>query len=560
MDRKKRSELEENELEGITETELARLQRQYRIMDNDRKAYYKETQTVLRKQRRIIDNLMAEKAEIDTDMNLINSNYNTRKNKAASNKLSSYVGKQKQLLDEIETERQQLADIESRIRRVEREIPKQAKRGGANDVVRNKQFQLQKKARRLDNRLYTTNVKFNSMLVENNNLRSEIDHLLIERATFNKQYHKLIDRLAATKQKTSEIIDQATQAYDQRDEANSKAAALRDRNTKESVAHMTELKDLLRTLDHDHKLKEFMSTKAHERQIEEDEEKLKKKDHEKSAEKTAEETVQAYREAFRKIRDIAGETDVNNLIAQYVKMEDKNFALFNYVNELNTEVETLQEQIAMTEAEIEKTKQKDVEETENKKEQIQKLEREAQESAELADQAEQSLERYQALLRQLCQGVDQLVTETKCDRSPILELLGDNQQVTENNIMTYLTMVEQRVNDLLRVRKFIDFRRDSAEGLEDSENSPSGSIASVRQQSSRMLLPQQLAAVDIKVAAPSPGDESEAESDAVPLTEDQIKEKMAVQAESAQASAQDKKKKHQRHNSAHGTSKPKPIV
>ena len=51
MDRKKRSELEENELEGITETELARLQRQYRIMDNDRKAYYKETQTVLRKQR-----------------------------------------------------------------------------------------------------------------------------------------------------------------------------------------------------------------------------------------------------------------------------------------------------------------------------------------------------------------------------------------------------------------------------------------------------------------------------------------------------------------------------
>ena len=55
-------------------------------------------------------------------------------------------------------------------------------------------------------------------------------------------------------------------------------------------------------------------------------------------------------------------------------MEDKNFALFNYVNELNTEVETLQEQIAMTEQEIEKTKQKDVEETENKKEQIEKLE------------------------------------------------------------------------------------------------------------------------------------------------------------------------------------------
>lgn len=61
------------------------------------------------------------------------------------------------------------------------------------------------------------------------------------------------------------------------DEANSKTAALRERNEKESVAHMAELKDLLRTLDHDHKLKEFMSTKAHERQILEDEEKIRKK-------------------------------------------------------------------------------------------------------------------------------------------------------------------------------------------------------------------------------------------------------------------------------------------
>ena len=58
--------------------------------------------------RRIIDNLMTEKAEIDTDMNLITSNYNARKNKAASDKLSSYVGKQKQLLDEIEAEKQQV--------------------------------------------------------------------------------------------------------------------------------------------------------------------------------------------------------------------------------------------------------------------------------------------------------------------------------------------------------------------------------------------------------------------------------------------------------------------
>ena len=47
----RRSESSEQEMDGIAEAELAKLQRQYRIMEGDRKAYCEESQNVIRKQR-----------------------------------------------------------------------------------------------------------------------------------------------------------------------------------------------------------------------------------------------------------------------------------------------------------------------------------------------------------------------------------------------------------------------------------------------------------------------------------------------------------------------------
>jgi hypothetical protein len=41
-------------------------------------------------------------------------------------------------------------------------------------------------------------------------------------------------------------------------------------------------------------------------------------------------------------------------VTTFIEAEDKNFSLFNYVNELNNEVEKLEEQIANTRKEIEK--------------------------------------------------------------------------------------------------------------------------------------------------------------------------------------------------------------
>ena len=56
-------------------------------------------------------------------------------------------------------------------------------------------------------------------------------------------------------------------------------------------------------------------------------------------------SLQSYEEAFQTIKEATGIEDIDLLVAKFIEVEDKNFALFNYVNELNNEIELLQEQI-----------------------------------------------------------------------------------------------------------------------------------------------------------------------------------------------------------------------
>merc|ERR1712232_122474 len=48
----------------------------------------------------------------------------------------------------------------------------------------------------------------------------------------------------------------------------------------------------------------------------------------------SQEKVQSYEEAFAKIQAATGITDIEELVRRFIEAEDKNFSLFNYVNQL----------------------------------------------------------------------------------------------------------------------------------------------------------------------------------------------------------------------------------
>ena len=74
-----------------------------------------------------------------------------------------------------------------------------------------------------------------------------------------------IRKLNANKKTIADFTELAIQAFDQRDEAQSKIVAMRERNEKDARHFAEEMKELQRTLDHDEKLKDFLFHKSNDR-------------------------------------------------------------------------------------------------------------------------------------------------------------------------------------------------------------------------------------------------------------------------------------------------------
>ena len=60
-----------------------------------------------------------------------------------------------------------------------------------------------------------------------------------------------------------------------------------------------------------------------------------------------------FERAFERVRLSTGQDNLDQLVQSFIHKEDVNFALFNYVNELNNEVEVLHEVIAALNGDIE---------------------------------------------------------------------------------------------------------------------------------------------------------------------------------------------------------------
>ena len=58
-----------------------------------------------------------------------------------------------------------------------------------------------------------------------------------------------------------------------------------------------------------------------------------------------EDSVETYEAAFERIKEMTHEEDLDLLVNRFIEVEDKNFALFNFVNEQNNQIEALEDEI-----------------------------------------------------------------------------------------------------------------------------------------------------------------------------------------------------------------------
>ena len=336
--------------------------------------------------------------------------------------------------------------------------------GGVNAVKEN-QYMIEKQIRILENRLEKSLIKYNEAILSNKLSREKIDDLRRERVVFENIYHKMEKELQEKKKLMAEIIEVSNLSYEQRDTYQMEIAAIEQANRKEQEEFEEQMIELGRLLDTE------LALPPMTRNTKSSQSKLNMSVSERNFGKTAStlnlldgqeividstqlERVQNFEEAFNKIKQSTGITDVEELVRTFIKNEDHNFSLFNYVNEQNNEIEKCEEIIQQLREEEKRFMSETGEDVMEHKQILKDMEFKIH-SIELMH------EKYELKSAELIRIIDLL----KIGIQSIFEKLQFKEEaevvIIESNMVHYLGLIEQNTNQLLEqyaeIKSYLEF-------------------------------------------------------------------------------------------------------
>ncbi|XP_026161678.1 coiled-coil domain-containing protein 114 isoform X2 [Mastacembelus armatus] len=443
------------------ESEIAKLQRQFRIMEGDRQAYNIQAREQIRKQQQEIDKLLKEQEELHRNLGACKSMIRQQQDSEDTQSLRTLLEQRDMLEEELEKEKQCQKDLEKEISAMELKLLDLRKgETSTSDTQRSEVWRTQKATRTLEYKLNRASTRFNEQLTKNSHLREELQTLHIERARFQQLHNRLEKELQQLRKKIGEIINLSTTAYDARVEAQSKMTMMREKAVKDLAQYNIEMKELERVIAHECILKDFMTTKCSERTGQDDSHEM---GHRRSSEvkeqrrmDSGEASLDALEEVFERIQTVTGEDNLDVLVTKFIQVEDRNFALFNFVNEQNNEIEALRDQISHIQGQMEQFRVENLQREQDHHFLLRDIDQQQKENESQAEDYEIQANIISKILDEIKTGVNSIFSKMECDRSVIDELLGSSTGISDNNVMSYLGLVEQKTNELLTIQAFLN--------------------------------------------------------------------------------------------------------
>ncbi|XP_077163821.1 coiled-coil domain-containing protein 63 [Paroedura picta] len=451
------SEYTEKEKEVMAEIELRKLQQQFRIMVESRKSFGVKTQQHLFHQEKQIHALKQENEEINLLLSLCKSPRNIFIDDHNCMELKFLLQTKDEYDALIQATKALIAELDDKISEMEKKIQKQK----VVVIKLRQEFDgkwLQRQIHMLENRLSHVTVYFDTILTTNAKLREEISNLLCQKSIFDTIYSRLYKKLEQQKKTMDVSIEQSTVAYEQRVEALARISAMKERRCKDIAQYNIEFRELERVYNHETKLKAFMFIKLVDRS--EFEEQAKKEEALKARKraKTKGESFESYEVAYMRLLKLTENGDIDRLVEDFVEKEEKNFAYFSYVTELNNDMERLQKRIEDIQNEICELKSQHKKADDVIRGSMKEVEDKLQKTMEDANTYEYKLKESSKILDQLKSAVGFLFKQTGCDATKIKEHLGETGEITDQNLMQYFSIVEKKSNDLLLIESFLRYK------------------------------------------------------------------------------------------------------
>jgi len=519
-----RSEGSDAEMD-IFNLELEKLQQKFRIMEGDRHAYAVESQEQIRRQLREVELLKSERIEMEKKLALAESRQNQMVDENAQKKIEQLIDEREVVNQQISNEENTQEKLNSEVEDLLERIQEEKKKAGGLDKIAKFMKDTEKRKKTLENRLHLSTEKFNKACTKNNKRREAIETLRIDKANFLNKYRKQEKVLKDLKKEIRKLTESSTTAYEQRDDAHNKMFMLKDKCEKDIQLFNAEIRELQRVIDDDKKRRNFMKSKEVTRVVT-----YQATRKEKDSKRVAEEKINDYETAFKAIIDCSGKEDISSVVANFIKVEDRNFALFNLVNEQNNVIEQLSDEIKAIKKNIAEYKNEDVKMRNDRKKIMEELETELQRVQVEFDQSEEMLKNVQKILGQLKLGTGSLFNKIGCNEKSMQHLLGGHLGVEDDNVMKYLGVIEQRANHLLLSSAYVD----SQQNFESYDPYETAKII-VGQLPQEEIRP-------LSVDPPSTGDdkdidESRSDDELHPFTAEELKQKVLATVEKKELEA-----------------------
>ncbi|XP_039908161.1 coiled-coil domain-containing protein 114 isoform X1 [Simochromis diagramma] len=476
-----RSDNSEVDVDGAVE-EIAKLQRQFRIMEGDLQAYNMQTRKQIRKQQQEIEVLQKEQEELQRNLGACNSLARQQQENKDIQTIQVLLEQREMLEEELQKGKKCQQELKKEISSMESKLAELRNGAVSNSNTQSSPEQrIQKSIRTMEYKLNRALTRLNEQLTKNSQVREELHTLYIERVRFQQLHNRLSKELQEVRKKIGEVINQSSAAYDTRVEAHAKATMIKEKALKDRDQYSTELKELERVIAHESTLKTFMIVKCSDAGRQDDEHEMgpgqSLEPKEPSRMDSGEESLDALEEAFERIRIATGEENLDQLVTRYIQVEDRNFALFNFVNEQTNEAEALKEQISKIKQDMEQFRVKGLQQERQHRSLLQDIDKQLEGVLSQRKANENRASIISEILDKTKTGVNNIFTKVECDRSAIEDMLGSSSGITENNIMSYLSLVEQKTNELLTVQAFL-----STKDLEDPASFPLGQNPKLLQQ------------------------------------------------------------------------------
>lgn len=364
----------------------------------------------------------------------------------------------------IESEKKKIEELDKSITKYQEKILEQNSRLGGVNASQANNAMIQKQIKVLENRLDKCLLKFNETLAQNKVLRKKIDEFRRERVVFDGIYKKLERELYEKKKEMAAIIEDSKTAYQMREKAQNEMSALQQHADKERSEFESEFKELGELVKQQQsmleqlRLKQFDITKdehitasstLEEGQTDAVAQLGTWSNPKDKSTPLSQEKIHSYEDALARVQESMGVQDVNEIVTRFLEAEEQNFSLFNYVNDINSEIERLEHAIADMRNQIEKYRGQGMSTDTQRKKALRDLDEKCSRTEKKAEEYEARYLKAGKTINQLKTGIHSIFTRIGAASTSVEEMLG-NQGVTESNMMQYLGIIEQRTSEILQ--------------------------------------------------------------------------------------------------------------